>query len=107
MPTENQSPKPTSPDLKRPERVESELWRHWLLMLVVLAAVVAALSRETVRTILMHLEVFQLGVAVLVLLIGVYIWKKIGAPRAFVRGSRERTQAPLPPEQLDKLAEVI
>src|SRR3989442_5768643 len=80
MPTENQSPKRASPDLEPRERKESELGRHWLLGLLVLAAAVAALSRGTLRAILQHLEAVQLGVAVLIVLFAVYLWKKTAAP---------------------------
>ena len=107
MPTENQSPKRASPDLEPRERKESELGRHWLLGLLVLAAAVAALSRGTLRAILQHLEAVQLGVAVLIVLFAVYLWKKTAAPRGLVRDFRERAEAPPPAEQLDKLSEVI
>src|SRR3989454_2285099 len=107
MPTENQSPKRASPDLEPRERKESELGRHWLLGLLVLAAAVAALSRGTLRAILQHLEAVQLGVAVLIVLFAVYLSKKTAAPRGLVRDFPERAEAPPPAEQLDKLSEVI
>src|SRR2546426_10253382 len=107
MPTENQSPKRASPDLEPWERKESVLGRHWLLGLLVLASAVAALSRGTLRAILQHLEAVQLGLAVLVVLFAFYLWKKTAAPRGLVRDFPERGEAPPPPEQLDKLSEVI
>src|SRR2546426_10185182 len=102
MPTENQSPKRASPELEPRERKQSELGRHWLLVLLVLAAAVAALSRETLRAILQHFEAVQLGVAVLVVLFAVYLWKKTAAPRGLGRDFRERGEAPPPAERSEE-----
>ena len=96
--------------LEQLERKEKQLWLRSLFMLGVLAAAVAMLSRETLRTIPLRLDALPIGVLVLIVLFSAYTWTKrreIVELRGFVRGFQERLEGPPNADQLEKLAEVI
>ena len=68
---------PRSPSrLKQLERKEGQLWRYALIVLIALAASLALLSWETIRNLPERLEALPVGLVILVILFGTYVWFK-------------------------------
>jgi PAS domain S-box-containing protein len=110
MPTAQQEPVQPPQELERLEHKENEVWRLAILMLVILAVGIAVLSQQALQTSQWHLEALPVGVGVLILLFGIYIWSKkreIDELRGYVRGIRKVQDSPPSAEQLERLAEVI
>src|SRR5665213_279798 len=110
MTTNNREAIPQPQELDKLERKENEIWRLAILMLIILAVGVAVLSKQALQTSTLHLEALPIGAGVLILLFGVYIWKKkreIDELRGFVRGFQRVQDSPPSAEQLERLAEVI
>jgi PAS domain S-box-containing protein len=110
MPTgDHQTNQPAS-ELDRLQNKENEVWRLALLMLAILAIGVAVLSKQALQSSPWHLEALPVGAGTLIVLFGVYIWKKkreIDELRGFVRGFQKVQDSPPSAEQLERLAEVI
>ncbi len=110
MPTgDHQTNQPAS-ELDRLQNKENEVWRLALLMLAILAIGVAVLSKQAMQSSPWHLEALPVGAGTLIILFGVYIWKKkreIDELRGFVRGFQKVQDSPPSAEQLERLAEVI
>ncbi|MBZ5642413.1 MAG: response regulator [Acidobacteriia bacterium] len=105
-PAQNDTPQ----EFERLDHKEKELWRLALLMLAILAVGVGVLSQESLQKGQLNLEALPVGVGVLIILFGFYLWKKkreIDELRGFVKGFQQMKEAPPTAEQLDKLADVI
>ena len=106
----NQEPTKTPQELDRLERKENDVWRLAILMLAILAVGIAVLSYQALQSSPLHLEALPVGVGVLIILFGVYIWSKkreIDELRGYARGVQKMQDSPASAEQLERLAEVI
>jgi PAS domain S-box-containing protein len=96
--------------LEQFERRQSELWRLTFFLLLVLSIVFAMVSWDTIRSLAHRFEALPIGLVVLVVLFGLYAWKRtqeISELRGLVRGIEQRNAAPPNEKQLDQLFEVI
>src|ERR1700680_993612 len=96
--------------LEQFERRQSELWRITFFLLLVLAVVFALVSWDTIRSLTHRYEALPIGLVVLVVLFGLYAWKRtkeISELRGLVRGIEQRDSVPPSEKQLDQLFDVI
>ncbi len=110
MYSSNPDPSQQPQELDKLQRKENEIWRLAITMLIVLAVGVAVLSKQALQANPWHLESLPIGAGVLIILFGVYIWKKkreIDELRGYVRGFQKLQDSPPSAEQLERLAEVI
>ncbi len=101
---------PASSRLDQFEKRQNELWRLTFLLLFVLAVVFAAVSWDSIRSLSRHFEALPIGLVVLVVLFGGYMWKKtqeMSEIRGLMRGIEQRDAAPPSDKQLDQLFEII
>jgi PAS domain S-box-containing protein len=92
------------------ERRQGELWRLTFLVLFVLALVFAWMSWDSIRSLAHHYEALPIGLVVLVVLFGAYMWKKtqeISELRGLMRGIEQRDTAPPSDRQMEQLFDVI
>lgn len=92
------------------EKRQNHLWRVTLFLLVVFAVVFSAVSWNTIRSVARSFEVLPVGLVILVVLFGLYAWKRtqeISELRGLVRGIEQREAAPPSDKQLDQLFDVI
>ena len=95
------------------EKRQGELWRLTFLLLFILSVVFAAVSWDTIRSFASRyagLPVLPIGLVVLVMLFGVYAWKRtqeISELRGLVRGIEQRDAEPPSGRQMDQLFAVI
>jgi PAS domain S-box-containing protein len=92
------------------EKRQGELWRLTFLVLFVLAFVFAWMSWDSIRSLAHHYEALPIGLVVLVVLFGAYMWKKtqeISELRGLMRGIEQRDAAPPNDRQMDQLFEMI
>ncbi len=96
--------------LEQFERRQSELWRLTFFLLLVLSIVFAVVSWDTIRSLAHRYEALPIGLVILVVLFGLYAWKRtqeISEMRGLVRGIEQRDAVPPTERQLDQLFEVI
>src|SRR5260370_529793 len=96
--------------LEQFERRQSELWRLTFFLLLVLSIVFAMVSWDTIRSLAHRFEALPIGLVVLVVLFGLYAWKRtqeISELRGLVRGIEQRDAIPPNERQLDQLFVVI
>jgi PAS domain S-box-containing protein len=96
--------------LEQFERRQSELWRLTFFLLLVLSIVFALVSWDTVRSLAHRFEALPIGLVILVVLFGLYAWKRtqeISELRGLVRGIEQRDTVPPSEKQLDQLFDVI
>jgi PAS domain S-box-containing protein len=101
---------PVSERLEQFERRQSELWRLTFFLLLVLSIVFAAVSWDTIRSLAHRFEALPIGLVVLVVLFGLYAWKRtqeISELRGLVRGIEQRDAVAPNEKQLDQLFDVI
>jgi PAS domain S-box-containing protein len=92
------------------EKRQNELWRMAILVIFLLALAYAWASWDSVRSLAYHFEALPVGLVVLILLFGVYVWKKtqeLSELRGLMRGMEHRDEAPPSDKQLDQLFEII
>jgi PAS domain S-box-containing protein len=92
------------------EKRQTELWRLTFLVLFLLVLAYAWTSWGTIRSLAHRYEALPIGLVVLVLLFGAYMWKKtqeISELRGLMRGLEQRDAAPPSDKQLDQLFEMI
>ncbi|HKS96234.1 MAG TPA: PAS domain-containing protein, partial [Terriglobia bacterium] len=92
------------------EKRQSELWRLTFVLLLVLSIVFALTSWSTIRSLAHRFEALPIGLVVLVVLFGLYAWRRtqeISELRGLVRGLEHHDAAPPSDRQLDQLFEVI
>ena len=103
-------PAAVSERLEQFERRQSELWRLTFFLLLVLSIVFAMVSWDTVRSLAHRFEALPIGLVLLVVLFGLYAWKRtqeISELRGLVRGIEQRDVVPPSEKQLDQLFDVI
>ncbi len=96
--------------LEQFEKRQGELWRLTFFLLFVLSVVFAVTSWNTIRTFTERFEALPFGLVVLVILFGIYAWKRtqeISELRGLVRGIEQRQPAPASNKQMDQLFAVI
>src|SRR5712675_1944565 len=101
---------PVSDRLEQFERRQSDLWRLTFFLLLVLSIVFAMISWDTIRSLAHRFEALPIGLVILVVLFGLYAWKRtqeISELRGLVRGIEHRDAVPPNEKQLDQLFEVI
>jgi PAS domain S-box-containing protein len=92
------------------ERRQSELWRLTFFLLLVLSIVFAVVSWDTIRSLAHRFEALPIGLVLLVVLFGLYAWKRtqeISELRGLVRGIEQRDTIAPSEKQLDQLFDVI
>jgi len=92
------------------ERRQSELWRLTFFLLLLLSIVFAVVSWDTIRSLAHRFEALPIGLVVLVVLFGLYAWKRtqeISELRGLVRGIEQRDTIAPSEKQLDQLFDVI
>lgn len=92
------------------EKRQNELWRLTFLVLFVLALFFAWTSWNSIRSLAHRFEALPIGLVILVVLFGAYMWNKtreISELRGLMRGLEERDANPPSEKQLDQLFEII
>ena len=92
------------------EKRQSELWRLTFVVLFVLALFFAWTSWGSVSSLAHRFAVLPIGLVVLILLFGIYVWKKtqeLSELRGLMRGMEHRDEAPPSDRQLDQLFSLI
>ena len=92
------------------EKRQNELWRLTYLILFLLGLAYAWTSWGSLRSLTHRFEALPVGLVVLVLLFGAYMWKKtreISELRGLLRGLEERDTQPPSDKQLDQLFDII
>ncbi len=111
-----QAPSATNPAdsvsarLNKYEKRQQELWRLTFLLLFVVSSVFAWFSWDTLRSAKFRLEALPFGLVALVLLLGVYVWKKsqeIAELKGMVRGFDQRDNAPPSDRAMENLFQMI
>src|SRR5271157_3272068 len=103
---------PAGARLEAFEKRQTELWRLTFLLLLIVTVVFAWLSWGTLRVEKSHVEAlaYTLGLVVLVLLFGVYIWKKtqeIAELKGLVRGLDKKDSVLPSDRQMEQLFAMI
>jgi PAS domain S-box-containing protein len=110
-PNQNANPKErVSRGWDRLERAERALWRNSLLLLLALALGLALATWDTPRGAPSHAIVLPIGLVVLVVLFGFYVWSKtreLGDLRALLRELHEAASAPPTEAQFEKLLHIV
>ncbi len=92
------------------EKRQSELWRLTFILLFVLALFFAWTSWDSLRSFAHRFEALPIGLVVLIILFGLYVWKKtqeLSELRGLMRGMEHRDEAPPSDKQLDQLFAII
>jgi PAS domain S-box-containing protein len=92
------------------EKRQSELWRLTFLILFLLGLAYAWTSWGSLRSLTHRFEALPIGLVVLVILFGLYMWNKtreISELRGLLRGLEERDAQPPSDKQLDQLFDII
>ncbi|HYL82693.1 MAG TPA: PAS domain S-box protein [Candidatus Angelobacter sp.] len=92
------------------EKRQNELWRLTFLVLFLLVLAYAWTSWSSIRTFALRFEALPIGLVVLVVLFGAYMWNKtreMAELRGLMRGLDERDAQPPSDKQLDQLFEII
>src|SRR6267142_806525 len=92
------------------EKRQRELWLMAILVIFLLGVAYAWTSWDAIRSLAHHYEALPIGFVVLIVLFGVYIWKKtqeISELRGLMRGMEHRDEAPPSEKQLDQLFDII
>jgi len=92
------------------EKRQQELWGLTFLLLIIVSSVFAWYSWDTLRSARFHLEALPFGLVILVLLLGVYVWRKtqeIAELKGLVRGYDQRDAAPPSDRQMEQLFGMI
>jgi len=108
----NEDPTSNRPDLppNRLEREESQLWRWALLLLVLMAAAVAALSWEQLKDLPYRLWAIPVGLFVLAILFATYAFgrkREVSELKQILKGFQDRAGVTPSEEQLDQLGQLI
>jgi two-component system NtrC family sensor kinase len=110
MPDEDARRSAISSSLERFEKRQNELWRLTFLILFLLVLAYAWTSWGSIRALAQRYEALPIGLVVLVVLFGAYMWKKtreISELRGLLRGIEERDAQPPSDKQIDQLFDII
>src|SRR5215469_16021154 len=92
------------------EKRQRELWRLTFFVLFLVSSVFAWLSWDSLRSSKLRLEALPIGLVVLVILLGVYVWKKskeIAELKGMVRGLDQKNSSLPSDGQLEQLFHMI
>src|SRR2546427_4350205 len=92
------------------EKRQRELWLMAILVIFLLSVAYAWTSWDSIRSLAHHYEALPIGFVVLIVLFGVYMWKKtheISELRGLMRGMEHRDDNPPSEKQLDQLFDII
>jgi len=92
------------------EKRQQELWGLTFFLLIVVSSVFAWYSWDTLRSARFRLEALPFGLVILVLLLGIYVWRKtqeIAELKGLVRGYDQRDAAPPSDRQMEQLFGMI
>jgi PAS domain S-box-containing protein len=92
------------------EKRQGELWRLTFFLLLTVSVVFAAISWSTIRSLAYRFEALPVGLVALVVLFGVFAWKRtqeISELRGLVRGLEHRDTSVPSDFQLSQLYDVI
>jgi PAS domain S-box-containing protein len=107
----NQSPEQrVSRGWERLERAERALWRNSLLLLIALALGLALATWDAPPIVAQHSAILPVGLVILVVLFGFYVWSKtreLGDLRALLRELHEAASAPPTEAQFEKLLHIV
>jgi two-component system NtrC family sensor kinase len=109
-PQASDSGTPVSARLDKYEKRQQELWRLTFFLLFIVSTVFAWFSWDTLRSTSVHLEALPFGLVVLVVLLGIYVWKKtqeIAELKGMVRGLDQRDAAPPSDRAMEHLFQMI
>src|SRR5215472_9828895 len=101
---------PLSERIEQFEKNQRELWRLTFFILFLVSAVFAWMSWGGLRSSSLHLEALPIGLVVLVVLLGVYVWKKaqeIAELKGLIRGLDHKEAALPSDQQLQQLFAMI
>ncbi len=110
MPEQESNPHPPNLPPSHLEREESQLWRWALGLIVLLAAGVAALSYEQIKTLPYQLWAIPAGLFVLSSLFAVYAFgrrREVGELKHLLKNLQDRAGVMPSDEQLDQLTQMI
>jgi PAS domain S-box-containing protein len=110
MPEDGQKLKPPGPPTNRLEREENQLWRWALLLLVLLAAAVAALSWEDLKDLPYRLWAIPSGLFLLAILFAAYAFgrkREVTELKHILKGFQNQAGVTPSEEQLDQLGQLI
>jgi len=110
MPDESSASKPPDPASNRLEREESQLWRWALLLLVLFAAAVAALSFEQLKDLPYRLWAIPAGLFVLSILFAAYAFgrkREVSELKQILKSFQGQSGIVPSEEQLDQLSQLI
>jgi len=88
------------------EKRQRELWLMAITVIILLGLAYAWTSWDAVRSLAHHYEALPIGFVVLIVLFGLYMWRKtqeISELRGLMRGMEHRDEAPPSDKQLDQL----
>jgi PAS domain S-box-containing protein len=92
------------------EQRERNLWRTSFIILILLAIGLGVTSWESVHSLPQRLEALPIGLVVLVVLFGAYVWhqrRQMVELRGYLRGVQEGSSKPPSDEQIEKLLDVV
>lgn len=92
------------------QKRQAELWRLTFFLLFIVSTVFAWYSWDTLRSTNFHLEALPIGLVILVILLGVYVWKKtqqIAELKGMVQGLAQKDSAPPSDRQMEHLFQMI
>jgi PAS domain S-box-containing protein len=110
MPEEGHNSKPPGPPTNRLEREENQLWRWALLLLVLMAAAVAALSWEDLKDLPYRLWAIPSGLFLLAILFAAYAFgrkREVTELKHILKGFQNQAGVTPSEEQLDQLGQLI
>jgi PAS domain S-box-containing protein len=110
MPEKGQDSKPPDPPTNRLEREETQLWRWALLLLVLMAAAVAALSWEELKDLPYRLWAIPSGLFLLAILFAAYAFgrkREVTELKQILKGFQNQAGVTPSEEQLDQLGQLI
>lgn len=99
-----------SSSFERFEKRQNELWRLTFLILFLLVLAYAWTSWGSIRSLAHRFEALPIGLVVLVILFGAYLWRKtreISELRGLLRGMEERDAQPPSDKQIDQLFDIV
>src|SRR5208282_6386871 len=108
----NEDPSPNRPDLppNRLEREESQLWRWALLLLVLMATAVAALSWEQLKDLPYRLWAIPAGLFALAVLFATYAFgrkREVAELKQILKGFQNQSGVTPSEDQIDQLGQLI
>ena len=89
---------------------QGQLWRLTFGVLLIISLAFAWFSWDVIHTVKFHMEALPIGLVVLVVLLGAYVWKKsqdIAELKGLVRGLDQKSEAPPSDRQRERLIDMI